>query len=108
MDETLLEGLTLFNAGMYFEAHEVWEHLWRRTEGGPRLFYQGLIQAAVGLHHLQNGNRAGARGQLQKALAKLELHSADYLRIDNGQLVEQIRRVLDSLEPGTVRISSLG
>lgn len=58
-DEYLI-GVQLFNRGDYFEAHEVWEDLWRATAGPDRAFYQGLIQVAVGLCHYYNGNSMGA------------------------------------------------
>jgi predicted metal-dependent hydrolase len=61
------EGVNFFNAGKYYEAHEVWEDAWRLQEGPRRRFYQGLIQAAVGLYHLSRGNATGARNQLGKA-----------------------------------------
>lgn len=75
-DPRFAEGIACFDAGHYFEAHEVWEDLWRalpRAEhpGGDRLFVQGLIQLAVSLEHWRRGNPRGARGQWQKALAKL-------------------------------------
>jgi uncharacterized protein len=62
MQELLHEGLIFFDAGRYFDAHEAWEALWKATPPGPaRLFYQGLIQGAVGLHHYSKGNQTGAR-----------------------------------------------
>lgn len=59
-DPRYLAGVLLFNGGDYFEAHEVWEDLWSEAHGLDRKFYQGLIQAAVGLCHFVNGNRGGA------------------------------------------------
>src|SRR5262249_34694592 len=59
-DPRYLAGVLLFNAGDYFEAHEVWEDLWSEGHGDERRFYQGLIQAAVGLCHFGNGNLGGA------------------------------------------------
>ena len=57
------QGIIFFNSGRYFEAHEVWEDLWRAEKRVPsRDCYQGLIQAAVGMHHLSRGNnKDGAR-----------------------------------------------
>lgn len=66
-----LAGILLFNAGDFFEAHEVWEDLWSESHGPERRFYQGLIQAAVGLCHFGNGNLGGA--------AKLYRSSRDYV-----------------------------
>src|ERR671922_1832523 len=70
-DPRYLAGVLLFNAGDYFEAHEVWKDLWAESHGEERKFYQGLIQAAVGLCHFGNGNLGGA--------AKLYNSSRDYM-----------------------------
>jgi len=60
-DPLYLQGIAFFNACEFFEAHEVWEDLWKSYSGELRLFYKGLIQAAVALHHFGNGNIRGAR-----------------------------------------------
>jgi predicted metal-dependent hydrolase len=70
-DPRYLAGVLLFNGQDFFEAHEVWEDLWASSHGVERRFYQGLIQAAVGLCHFGNGNLAGA--------LKLFRSSRDYL-----------------------------
>ena len=56
-----LKGIEYFNECEFFEAHEVWEDLWSEDQSSSRTFYQGLIQAAVALHHFGNGNTRGAR-----------------------------------------------
>ncbi len=56
-----LKGIEYFNECEFFESHEVWEELWQDEHGPDRKFYQGLIQAAVALHHFGNGNIRGAR-----------------------------------------------
>ncbi len=43
----------LFNAGEYFEAHDVLEHLWRECRDSNAIFYKGLIQIAGGFVHLR-------------------------------------------------------
>jgi predicted metal-dependent hydrolase len=70
-DPRYLVGVLLFNRQDYFEAHEAWEDLWSESHGAARKFYQGLIQASVGLCHFCNGNRNGA--------VKLYHSSRDYL-----------------------------
>ena len=67
-----IKGIKYFNECEYFEAHEVWEELWAEYRGELRRFYQGLIQAAVALHHFGNGNIRGAR--------KVYLSSRGYLK----------------------------
>jgi predicted metal-dependent hydrolase len=69
-DEFLI-GVQLFNRGDYFESHEVWESIWKQTVGPDREFFQGLIQVAVAICHLCNGNAPGARRLYHRALAHL-------------------------------------
>jgi uncharacterized protein len=97
-------GINFFNAGRYFEAHEVWEDMWRLARGPLRLFYQGLVQAAVGLHHLGQGNLNGAAAQLRKSLSKLEEYPARFCLIDNGKLTADLRKVLDVMKPEPIQI----
>ncbi len=59
-DPRYLAGIDLFNRGEYFEAHEVWEDLWRDCPATEHRFYQALIQAAVAVYHFSRGNSAGA------------------------------------------------
>ena len=94
MIDLLTEGINFFNAGRYFEAHERWEDLWRITKGPLRLFYQGLVQAAVGLHHQSHGNLNGARAQITKSLAKLQEYPPCFCQIDNEKLVGELREIL--------------
>lgn len=42
-----------FNAGDYYEAHDVLEHLWLSTDGPDHAFYKGLIQLAGAFVHLK-------------------------------------------------------
>jgi len=56
-----LSGIEHFNVCDFFEAHEVWEELWSDDRSDSRKFLQGLIQAAVALHHFGNGNIRGAK-----------------------------------------------
>ena len=94
-DDLFDQGLQLFNQGKYYEAHEVWEDLWRITKGPLRKFYQGLIHAAVGLYHLRRGNAAGGRSQLGKSLRNLREYPPDCCGVDVEGLMGQIERVLE-------------
>src|SRR3954469_17798487 len=77
-DPRYLACILFFNERDFFEAHEVWEDLWAESHGDERRFYQGLIQAAVGLCHFEGGNLNGA--------AKLYRSSGDYLRACPAQM----------------------
>src|SRR5262245_24394080 len=81
-DPRYLAGVLLFNRGDYFEAHEVWEDLWSEAHGLERKFYQGLIQAAVGLCHFINGNLAGAVKLYHSSRAYMEPCGSPFLGVD--------------------------
>lgn len=59
-DARFLAGVELFNRGEFFDAHEVWEDLWRDCASSERRFFQALIQAAVAAYHYSRGNTTGA------------------------------------------------
>lgn len=44
------EGITLFNAGHWWEAHEAWEEVWLRATGDERACLSALILLAAALH----------------------------------------------------------
>jgi hypothetical protein len=60
----------LFDAGLYYEVHELLEPHWMRAAGDGRETLQGLIQIAVGFQHLANGNPVGARALLRDGAAR--------------------------------------
>jgi predicted metal-dependent hydrolase len=83
-------GIDLFNQGRFFECHEAWEEVWKRADGEPKLFYQGLIQAAVAILHAQRGNLEGARSLYEKASAKLEAIPDEHM----GLAIAELRTAL--------------
>jgi hypothetical protein len=108
VQDLLRDGLNFFHAGRFFDAHEAWEELWNETPPGPlRLFYQGLIQGAVGLHHFSRGNLEGARSQLTKALAKLESSGFEQAPIDPSAVVDKLRKTLEILHTSLHRSHGL-
>ncbi|HYL57745.1 MAG TPA: DUF309 domain-containing protein [Candidatus Acidoferrales bacterium] len=89
-------GLELFNAGQFFECHEAWEEVWKRSDGDEKLFYQGMIQAAVAILHALRGNPDGARSLLEKSRAKLDALPAEHMGIALGELREGVTRFVES------------
>jgi predicted metal-dependent hydrolase len=99
------KGVGEFNARLFFECHDTLEELWAGVRGPSRDFFQGLIQVAVGFHHLGNRNRVGAGRLLGRALERLEGYPDQYAGLDLGELraaVAEWRRVL---EPEIVDVS---
>jgi len=95
LPQALCQGIEEFNRAYFFEAHETLEDLWRETSGPLRLFYQGLIQLAVALYHLSNGNRRGALNLLSKGLDKLATFQPACQGIDVDTLCGEARVWLD-------------
>jgi uncharacterized protein len=98
--EQLDRGIAHFNAGEFFEAHEVWEALWLRATVEEKPFLQGIIQIAAAFHHLKRGNLPGAKSLLGAGLAKINKYGGTYRGIDVTGLGEQGRAWLDALATG--------
>ncbi len=99
-DRLFRRGVALFNGVRYWHAHEAWETLWRAAPDDERDFYQGLIQVAAGLIHLQRRNMRGARNKLSEGLAKLRPYQPAYRGVFVNELIGEARRLLDDLEAG--------
>lgn len=90
-DSRYLEGIKYFNECEFFEAHEVWEDVWKDDQGPSRKFYQGLIQVAVCLHHFGNGNIRGARKLYHSSRAYLAPYAPMHLGLNVEQLLRELR-----------------
>jgi len=88
-----LKGIEHFNSRRYFEAHEEWEEAWLRSSGDTKTFYQMLIQAAVGLHHFQNGNARGVRGMYRAVMEKAPRLPSIFMSLDVEDFTRQYRQL---------------
>jgi uncharacterized protein len=96
------EGVALFNGVRYWHAHEAWETVWRAAPEDERDFYQGLIQVAAGLLHLQRRNLRGARAKLSEGLARLDRYQPVHQGILVNELIGKGGRILDDLNAGSL------
>lgn len=83
-------GIRLFNEREFYDAHEVWEDVWRESSGMEKQFLQGLIQAAVALHHHSTGNVVGACSLMERARRNLAACPAEFGGIRVPELVETL------------------
>ncbi len=90
------QGIDLFNEGRFFECHEAWEEMWKRSDGAVKLFYQGLIQAAVAILHAQRGNLKGARSLYEKASDKLDSIPHEHMGLAIGELRIELSRFIET------------
>jgi rubrerythrin len=100
------EGLRLFNAGEYFEAHEALEQAWKEEKADIRNLYRGILQIAVVYLHITRGNYNGA----VKVHARSQRWLKDWSRIcrgiDVGELRENAEAVIREVTRlGTEKIS---
>jgi pSer/pThr/pTyr-binding forkhead associated (FHA) protein len=92
-----LEGIVHFNAGRYFEAHEIWEEIWLRSGGQDKVFYQMLIQSAVGMYHFERNNWVGARGMHRRVVEKLAALPREFMSLDLVEFARQYHSVFRPL-----------
>jgi hypothetical protein len=99
--ESLAYAQDLLNQGLAFNAHEVLEAAWKNGPDDERPLWQGLAQLAVGITHLQRGNRDGATTLLRRGSDRLgEVdHPAPHLANVDG-LVGWAAALVDDLAAG--------
>ncbi len=107
LEEAVARAATLFNAGLYFEFHEILEGYWMSQAKGPtRQFLQGLIQIAIGFYQIERQNPVGSLAQFQKGLEKVEGLGDRYLGVELGQFLAAVRRCRDAVAAlGEARIA---
>jgi predicted metal-dependent hydrolase len=76
-----------FNSGDYYACHDTLEEIWHGAWQEDRHFYQGILQVAVGLYHLQNRNWRGAMILLGEGISRLPEYEPSY----HGVMVTELR-----------------
>lgn len=88
-----------FNRREWFRAHEVLEEHWMHDRTYDREFVQGMIQAAVALHHHASGNREGARGVARSARRRLSRYLPLHRGVDLEAVLRGVERTIECGEP---------
>ncbi|MFM5979743.1 MAG: DUF309 domain-containing protein [Sphaerospermopsis kisseleviana] len=86
------QGVEQFNSGQFYACHDTLEALWIEATEPDKTLYQGILQIAVALYHLGNGNIRGAMILLGEGSNRLRRYP-DY---DCGINVEKL--LLESVE----------
>jgi predicted metal-dependent hydrolase len=87
-------ALAQVRSGRGFEAHEVFEELWRAAAPAERDLYQGLVHVAVATYQDGRGNQVGRTRQLEKALRRLAPYAPSYAGVDIDALLAWCRASL--------------
>jgi predicted metal-dependent hydrolase len=96
----LVEGVRLFNAGQFFEAHETLETGWRAATGPVKLFFKGLIHAAVGLYQYGQKRRPGAISKLKSTHHYLGPFAPKFCGIRVDLLLADMDAFFEGLQSG--------
>ena len=97
------KGVREFNSWRFYDCHETLEDVWLECGGkaigedrGDDLadFYQGVIKAAAGMHHVLRGNHGGAMKVLRDVPRLLEAYRPRTLGLDVDRLLADLERVL--------------
>jgi uncharacterized protein len=91
-------GINQFNEQKFFECHETLEKIWLKQEGETKELLQGLIQLAVGYHHMLNGNAKGALKLLVRGLARVTKYKPSALGLNLSDLCQAVQSTLEELE----------
>lgn len=95
--EELLRGVHEFNRGEFFQCHETLEELWKRETSAVRDLYRGILQIAVGFHHLARGNYRGAGYSLEGGLARLRPFRPECQGVQVDRLVAEAERAATAI-----------
>ncbi len=101
--EELRKAVEEFNSWRFYDCHETLEDVWRESgakgePAGATNFYQGLIKAAAGFHHVLRDNYKGAVNLLSDSLRLMEPYRPVCLGIDVEGLVLEVGACLARIE----------
>src|SRR6266567_8955227 len=102
-EETLREGIDLFNQERFWEAHEIIEEIWHPATGVERDIIQGLILTAAALVHYQKNENDVCVSILGRAKGKLG--TLDHFKgLEISRLRANIEQILKDNMPKLLRI----
>ena len=103
--ERFEQGLTEFNEGKYYDCHETLERCWQeqgRLSGEMsdphRQFVQGIIQIAVGYHHLERHNVKGALKLLRRGYDRIRNFPLNTYPLELSAFEAIVQSTIASLE----------
>src|SRR5438477_12890603 len=107
------QGIELFNAHEFFEAHETWKDIWHMAYGLKHDFYQGLIQCAVALEHYRRSSPRGVISLFRSYRPKFRDVPPVFMGLDVtrflAEMHDALRPVLEANpvpEKGTIQLDA--
>ena len=101
MDARLRTGVTLFNAGRYFESHEFLEDSYSRAEDAHKPFLEGLVQLAVAYRLFTEFDEVkGPVRMIRQAMIRLENYEPCYFGVKVQELLQALEEWAHRAEAG--------
>ncbi len=97
-DPMFAEAIAQFNSGDYYACHDTLEAIWNNSWQSDRDFYQGILQIAVGLYHLNSQNWHGAAILLGEGTSRLPAYLPEYQSVDVENLLEDSLHILRTVQ----------
>lgn len=92
------EGIRKFNAGEYYQQHDLFEEQWMATESPVRDLYRAILQVGIAYFQIERGNYRGALKMLQRSVQWLMLLPDVCQGVNIKKLREDSFRVRAELE----------
>lgn len=98
-----VEAVARFNAGEYYQQHDLFEALWVAERGPVRDLYRAILQVGIAYYQVTRGNQRGALKMLLRSVQWLALLPDVCQGVDVAQLradAAVVRAELERLGPG--------
>jgi predicted metal-dependent hydrolase len=96
-DARIDEGIRLFNDRDFFACHDVFEDYWSELTGPEKTFFQGMIHAAVCLHHFEENNLSGARKMYNSFVRYVSSSAPEHCGINVQKLLDDMEACFSEL-----------
>lgn len=93
-----LKGVNLFNKGKHWEAHEVFEDVWRLHEGDVKMLAQGFVQLAAAFSYVEKKRYESILYLFDKCVEKLSAASHLLPQVDIPQLIAAVTNAKEEIK----------
>lgn len=83
------QGIEQFNQRQFYACHDTLEAIWMEAAEPEKTLYQGILQIAVALYHLENRNLRGAIILLGEGSNRLRRYPPDFADLDLALLLSE-------------------
>ena len=97
LPEAFYQGLSAYNAKMFFLAHELFEDAWRKTAEDSRNFYRALLHLSGGFFRLTQNRPHAARKFFSHAIKWLDQTPKSFQGFETDDVKSRVRSLLTAI-----------